>query len=79
MEIPANGGNVNVALQQTKKIEDVKVNDYDKLNHKPSINGVVLEGNKTSEELGIDEATWGNIQGTHTDSNLSNQINYIVY
>ena len=29
-------------------------NDYDGLTNKPSINGVTLEGNKTSEDLGID-------------------------
>ena len=27
--------------------------DYDTLTDKPSINGVVLEGNKTAEDLGI--------------------------
>ena len=27
--------------------------DYNKLRHKPTINGVTLEGNKTSEELGL--------------------------
>ena len=31
----------------------VETGDYDKLIHKPSINGVILEGNKTSEELFI--------------------------
>lgn len=29
-------------------------NDYEVLKHKPSINNVVLSGNKTSEDLGID-------------------------
>ena len=28
-------------------------NDYEKMNHKPQINGVELVGNKTSEELGM--------------------------
>lgn len=28
-------------------------NNYEKLNHKPQINGVELSGNKTSEELGL--------------------------
>ena len=28
-------------------------NDYEKMNHKPQINGVELVGNKTSEELGL--------------------------
>lgn len=28
-------------------------NNYEKLNHKPQINGVELVGNKTSEELGL--------------------------
>lgn len=27
--------------------------DYDKMRHKPSINGVELDGNKTAEELGL--------------------------
>ena len=27
--------------------------DYDTLSDKPSINGIVLEGNKTTEDLGI--------------------------
>ena len=27
--------------------------DYDKMKHKPSINGVELDGNKTAEELGL--------------------------
>lgn len=31
----------------------VETGDYDKLIHKPSINGVVLEGDKTNEELFI--------------------------
>ena len=39
-------------------------NNYNNLSNKPSINGVVLEGNKTSEDLGIDILTdnqvlWG--------------------
>lgn len=29
-------------------------NNYNRLRNKPSINGVTLEGNKTSEELGLD-------------------------
>ena len=28
-------------------------NDYEKMNHKPQINGVELVGNRTSEELGL--------------------------
>ena len=36
----------------------VKTNkDYNELLHKPSINGVTLEGNKTNEELGIPTRT----------------------
>lgn len=33
---------------------NVNIPDYDDLVNKPSINGVVLEGNKTTAELGID-------------------------
>lgn len=33
--------------------EEGKSGDYSKLSNKPSINGIILEGNKTSEELGI--------------------------
>lgn len=38
-DVPMSGGSVNM--------------DYSKATNKPSINGVVLEGNKTTEELGI--------------------------
>ena len=33
---------------------DTGTNNYNNLSNKPSINGIVLEGNKTSEDLGID-------------------------
>lgn len=33
--------------------EEGKSGDYNKLSNKPSINGIILEGNKISEELGI--------------------------
>lgn len=33
---------------------DTGTNNYNNLSNKPSINGVILEGNKTSEDLGID-------------------------
>ena len=36
---------------------DSGANNYNNLSNKPSINGVVLEGNKTSEDLGIDIPT----------------------
>ena len=43
---------------------DTGTNNYNNLSNKPSINGVVLEGNKTSEDLGINILTdnqvlWG--------------------
>lgn len=35
------------------KENNIEIPNYDDLENKPSINGVVLEGNKTTEELGI--------------------------
>lgn len=43
-----------------------EADNYDNLQNKPSINGVTLQGNKTSEELGL--STWGSIGG-----NIDNQ------
>lgn len=39
--------------------------DYNELSHQPQINGVVLKGNKTSAELGINP-----IQGVLENENL---------
>lgn len=38
----------------TKNNETIEIPNYDDLENKPKINGVTLEGNKTSAELGID-------------------------
>lgn len=42
---------VNIVCPKPTKIES-----YTRLKNKPQINGVTLEGNKTSEDLGIDVA-----------------------
>lgn len=39
--------------------------DYSQLSHKPSINGVTLEGNKSSSDLGINP-----IKGVYDNENL---------
>ena len=36
----------------------ITYNDYEKLKNKPSINGVVLEGNVTLDQLGFKDATY---------------------
>ena len=45
-----NGGTFNVG---NMGVSSSSSNNYDVLYNKPSINGVTLEGNKTSEELNI--------------------------
>lgn len=44
--------------------------NYDRLKNKPQINGVTLEGNKTSEDLGIDVADANYI---HKQTEASNE------
>lgn len=44
---------------------------YDDLEDKPSINGVVLEGNKTTEELRIDQNFVKDNNYVHTDNNYT--------
>lgn len=48
-------------------------NNYNNLSNKPSINDVVLEGNKTSEDLGIDTPTtlFESATGTQSEITLS--------
>lgn len=50
-------------------------NNYNNLSNKPSINGVVLEGNKTSEDLGIDilsqNVLYENTSGSNSKITLS--------
>lgn len=57
--------NLNTIGKQTIRVGDIKESEiicpspskssnYNRLINKPSINGVTLEGNKTSEDLGLD-------------------------
>lgn len=59
--------NLNTIGKQTIRVGDIKESEiicpspskssnYNRLINKPSINGVTLEGNKTSEDLGLDVA-----------------------
>ena len=59
--------NPNTIGKQTIRVGDIKESEiicpspskssnYNRLINKPSINGVTLEGNKTSEDLGLDVA-----------------------
>ena len=52
--VTGDGLNITVDVRtRTVKIGGAGVTDYPSLTGKPSINGVVLEGNKTPEELGM--------------------------
>lgn len=53
-------------------------NDYNKLENKPSINNIVLEGNKTLKELGIQEiGNYANKNEIPTQiSELENDVEY---
>lgn len=46
--------------------------DYDDLDNKPSINGVELSGNKTLNDLGIDQDFIKDNNYVHTDNNFTN-------
>lgn len=45
------GGSFNVKMGQVNAVSS----NYNTLNNKPSINGITLIGNKTSEELGLSD------------------------
>lgn len=49
VSFPSNG-TFNVGLGQVNAVSS----DYSKLNNKPSINGVILVGNKTNKDFGIE-------------------------
>lgn len=49
-------------------------NDYEQLKNKPSINGVVLSGNKTSEDLNIDQDFVKDKNYVHTDNNFTTPL-----
>ena len=64
---------------------DSGANNYNNLSNKPSINGVVLEGNKISEDLGIDIPTkTSDLQNdsgfitTETDPVFGNSVAYTI-
>ena len=48
----ANDNTINVTFGNVQRI--VSGNDYNELSNKPSIENVVLEGNKTFKQLGIE-------------------------
>lgn len=49
--------------------------DYDKLINKPSINGVELDGNKTSAELGIDQTYIYNQSTASAEWTINHNLN----
>lgn len=56
--IPAKIGSdmaINARLEQTKTIIQGGTYNYEELNKKPQINGVTLIGNKSTEDIGIEE------------------------
>lgn len=59
----------NVGTQQDFLNSLKGTNKYEELPDKPSINGVTLEGNKTSKDLGLDSG--------YDDTDIRNQINTI--
>lgn len=53
-------GTITGEIKQTEKLsgnvsvpQTVRVSDYDKLDNKPQINSVTLEGNKTGRQLSL--------------------------
>ena len=62
---------------------DTGTNNYNNLSNKPSINGVVLEGNKTSEDLGIDilsqNVLYENTSGSNSKITLSDSASNYEY
>ena len=58
-------------------IKKIIEKDYEKLDNKPSINGVVLEGNKTTEDLGI-EIPKVDLSNHYTKDEINNLANELV-
>lgn len=52
----------------------IAYDDYTELDNKPSINGVVLEGNKTLAELGIASITEGYVKDTELTEILTGYV-----
>lgn len=62
---------------------DSGANNYNNLSNKPSINGVVLQGNKTSKDLGIDilsqNVLYENASGSNSNITLSDSASNYEY
>lgn len=58
--------------------KDIVIPDYNDLDNKPSINGVVLEGNKTAAELGIDIDTTNFYTKGQADGRFQLKGNYLT-
>ena len=65
-----------IVLDNNEK--DIVIPDYDDLQNKPSINGVVLEGNKTTGELGIDVDTTNFYTKSQADDKFQLKGNYVT-
>ena len=69
------GGTFNVEINNGQKhlvgkmgVVNATSNNYNDLSNKPSINGVILVGNKTGEELGlVDDKNFVYVQATSSD------------
>lgn len=57
---------------------EVNIPNYDDLENKPSINGVVLEGNKTASELGIEVDTTNFYTKGQADGKFQQKGNYLT-
>lgn len=60
----------------TKNNETIEIPNYDDLANKPKINGVTLEGNKTSAELGIEVDTSDFYTKSESDNRFQPKGNY---
>lgn len=65
-----------IVLDNNEK--DIVIPDYNDLDNKPSINGVVLEGNKTADELGIDIDTTNFYTKGQADGRFQLKGNYLT-
>lgn len=65
-----------IVLDNNEK--DIVIPDYNDLENKPSINGVVLEGNKTAGELGIDIDTTNFYTKSQADSKFQPKGDYLT-
>ena len=65
-----------IVLDNNEK--DIVIPDYNDLENKPSINGVVLEGNKTAGELGIDIDTTNFYTKSQADDKFQLRGDYVT-